>query len=621
MPFTTKDWRDAPGDLSTPLSAAMVEDLETRVTDYADLVNGQNVQAHGALGDGSTDDTAAINAAIDAATVSGGDVFFPPCSGGYGVTIDADAGDHQVKRAADRLRLCEPDQADRDLPEEHRRDAADASDVQGRQRHSARPLHRRAVELSVTIATGQLSAALTGVGTSVAVDNVSGSFPATGQITIDGVPLTYTAVTQGGGTATFTTATVPTAADNTPIYESIQTFDCQGIRFEDLGAGSWHENLSIIDCDIINFPGAAISLNTLAGFRIARNRVYNAMRGGIVFFKDCYGGVIANNRSTAADDCIAIQANSQGSSSSIGTGPRDIAITGNSCESLGTFTGQSTNNGINLQGIADAVVSGNYIRGAGETGGANKAGIRLGLSDGSGAGLYQCLRVKIVGNNIVSPKGHGVYVPDMTAAEDIAIDSNLITDPYNQGILVSATVNRLSVSHNQIQGANIAAATKDAIQVDDANRFAIDGNRIYDVNARCRYHISLGAGCSIGSVSDNHVPNSDCSSRPINSAAGTDIEMRNNRINALLSLGSATGALTLRDGVDAYNITGTLTITSITASWPGRVVYLKFAGAATISDGNNLKLGTTLAPASADDVISLMCDGTNWYQIAPASVN
>jgi hypothetical protein len=330
--------------------------------------------------------------------------------------------------------------------------------------------------------------------------------------------------------------------------------------------------------------------------------------------------VIANNRVTSADDCIAVQANSQGSSSSIGTGPRDIAITGNSCESIGTFTGQSTNNGINLQGIADSVVSSNYIRGAGETGGTNKAGIRLGLSDGSGAGLYQIVRTKVIGNNIYSPKGHGVYVPDMTAGEDIAIDENLITDPYNQGILVTATVNRLSVSGNQIQGANIAAATKDCIQVDDANRFAIDGNRIYDVNARCRYHISLGAGCSIGSVSDNHVPNSDCSSRPINSAASTDIEMRNNKINALLSLGSA-ATLTLRDGVDFYNITGTTTITSITASWPGRFVILKFAGAATISDGNNLKLGTTLSPASADDVISLLCDGTNWYQVAPASVN
>ena len=343
------------------------------------------------------------------------------------------------------------------------------------------------------------------------------------------------------------------------------------------------------------------------------------MRGGIIFFKDCYGGVIANNRVTAADDCIAVQANSQGSSSSIGTGPRDIAITGNSCESVGTHTGQSTNNGINLQGIADAVVSGNYIRGAGETGGANKAGIRLGLSDGSGAGLYQSVRTKLVANNIYSPKGHGIYVPDMTAAEDIAIDANSITDPYNQGILVTATVNRLSVSNNQIQGANIAAATKDCIQVDDANRFAIDGNRIYDSNARCRYHISLGAGCSIGSVSDNHVPNSDCSTRPINSAASTDIEMRNNKINAVLSLGSATGALTLRDGVDFYNMTGTNTITSITASWPGRVVVLKFAAGATLSDGGNLKLGTTLSPATADDCIALICDGTNWYQVAPAS--
>ncbi len=41
MPFTPKDWRNAAahdggGDTSTPISAAALEDLEDRVTDYAD---------------------------------------------------------------------------------------------------------------------------------------------------------------------------------------------------------------------------------------------------------------------------------------------------------------------------------------------------------------------------------------------------------------------------------------------------------------------------------------------------------------------------------------------------------------------------------------------------------
>lgn len=37
MPFTVKNWVDAPST-TTPLSAAALEDLETRVTDYADSI-------------------------------------------------------------------------------------------------------------------------------------------------------------------------------------------------------------------------------------------------------------------------------------------------------------------------------------------------------------------------------------------------------------------------------------------------------------------------------------------------------------------------------------------------------------------------------------------------------
>lgn len=39
MPFTPKNWIDAP-NTSTPISAAALEDLEERVTDYADSVGG-----------------------------------------------------------------------------------------------------------------------------------------------------------------------------------------------------------------------------------------------------------------------------------------------------------------------------------------------------------------------------------------------------------------------------------------------------------------------------------------------------------------------------------------------------------------------------------------------------
>ncbi len=84
MAFTPKDWRDADsstggGDESTPLNAVALEDLEIRLSDYTDSQFQQtpiNVKDHGAIGDGATDDTAALQSAFDeAAWEAAGDPF------------------------------------------------------------------------------------------------------------------------------------------------------------------------------------------------------------------------------------------------------------------------------------------------------------------------------------------------------------------------------------------------------------------------------------------------------------------------------------------------------------------------------------------------------------------
>ncbi len=87
----------------------------------------------------------------------------------------------------------------------------------------------------------------------------------------------------------------------------------------------------------------------------------------------------------------------------------------------------------------------------------------------------------------------------------------------------------------------------------------------------------------------------------------------------------ASGGLAWRDVASAatitlppvgslFRITGTTGITSLTASWNGRETTLRFASRLTVTDGSNLRLASTLS-ATEDDTLTLVCDGTNWYEV------
>jgi hypothetical protein len=99
---------------------------------------------------------------------------------------------------------------------------------------------------------------------------------------------------------------------------------------------------------------------------------------------------------------------------------------------------------------------------------------------------------------------------------------------------------------------------------------------------------------------------------------------RNNRNEGTTYIdGQATVASSATIAVPAsaelVNVTGTTTITGVTAGYAGQRVTLKFAGALTFTDGSNLVLAGNLV-TTADDTISLICDGTNWIETS-RSVN
>lgn len=82
---------------------------------------------------------------------------------------------------------------------------------------------------------------------------------------------------------------------------------------------------------------------------------------------------------------------------------------------------------------------------------------------------------------------------------------------------------------------------------------------------------------------------------------------------------ASAATITLPPGPDVVTVTGTTTITSVAAGQTGRRVTLVFSGALTFTDGSNLKLAGNFV-TTADDTISLVCDGTNWIETS-RSVN
>jgi hypothetical protein len=74
-------WQDWP-NVTTPITAGVMQGIDDYLANNSGHVH--NIAGYGAVGDGTTDDTAAVQAAIDAAAAEGGGlVFIPPTSGGF----------------------------------------------------------------------------------------------------------------------------------------------------------------------------------------------------------------------------------------------------------------------------------------------------------------------------------------------------------------------------------------------------------------------------------------------------------------------------------------------------------------------------------------------------------
>jgi parallel beta-helix repeat protein len=370
---------------------------------------------------------------------------------------------------------------------------------------------------------------------------------------------------------------------------------------------------------------------TTKNISIVNNTILSSEAGGFSLFGFIDGIVIANNRIyNCKDDAIALQHSS-------GVYGDVSSITGNVIIDCHTQNaGDSTPNGIHVFGVPNVNITGNTINAT------YASNIRVQLPIAiSQVNVAICGNVCIgAGTNnagaIVAACGIYVYSTSNTPAH-ITISGNSIYSPWSDGIAVKngqfITINANTIKESGLAGIDLddskdcivsnniieEAGTRDTnansiFLIDDSDRNIIIGNRC-EGSTNTYYGVAIQANGADNIVAYNNLKGVKTAGI---SDAGSGTKSHGNISDDSVDIASG-ATITLLPSGEYFNITGTSNITSVTASWAGRRVVLKFAGILTFTDGSNLKLAGNFV-TSADDTIALVCDGTNWHEVS-RSVN
>lgn len=219
--------------------------------------------------------------------------------------------------------------------------------------------------------------------------------------------------------------------------------------------------------------------------------------------------------------------------------------------------------------------------------------------------------VNFSGCNFLGTSGNHVYITNTSGAgfqrhtfngcTFISANLNNVAGTYYNiyvnDLFSGASRARLIVNGCYFDNTTAAEATVTNINIPSISSLVLSGNYFEDTTAKIFNILSVTNSISI---EGNSVVSTTASTFPTVSNYAA----------------ASAGTITLVAGnTPYYVISGTTGITSITASWPGRVVTLKFNAALTVTDGSNLKLAGNFVTA-ADSTLTLICDGTNWYEIS-----
>ena len=518
--------------------------------------------------------------------------------------------------------------------------SAVATTVQSKARESVSPEDFGAIGNNVADDRAAIIAALTSHSTVILTEGKT--YKSNGSITI---PANKTIT--GTGKINFSSGKL--ILSNNSIVDGIIVEGNANTNNEDGVSGSNTSGWIIRNCKIQNIQFNGIQCAGASYFTVENNVIYNtgtpagailpsnSYLGHGVHVPSAQRGTIRNNDISASFGQAGIFIDSSNSITVSGNYIHDtfwagirgydtaapctkVVIDSNRLEAIGLLN--DTGSVVGCNGIAnfsayttpaeydifDWVVTNNYLQFI-EENGIEGAGFVCGntiyktnnggLAAISPEGIYTQGPAKILDNTIyLSGPGIRVYRDGTEAAGDkgyVEIVGNTTIDPANGwGIQVNAinaggSITALQVKNNTTWNGGIQVSTASGAS--------------YDATSFVTNNVSYGGLGNASSIAQS-----------LANVSG------NNFDPVYTSIASGT-TIAITQGAKFVEVTGTTNISTISAatSIAGRQVTLKFTGILTVNDGSNLKLAGNFT-TSADDTLTLICDGTDWYEIA-RSVN